>query len=115
MSTAVSAWSDLMRQSISVSAPGLPDDYGAKTYAAPVSYQCRIVGKVKSVINVRGETVVSQQTCYLMTADAIDPESQVTLSTDDVGSTQAQKIHPSIVATGRYPDENGAHHSVIYL
>lgn len=113
--TGVSAFFDLMRQSVTIEPRTGQDRYNAPTYGAAVTYRCRIVGKRRLVVNGLGQTVVSEQTVYLGTANPVDPTARVTLSTADTGSTEAGAITPSILATGRYPDERGAHNSVIYL
>ena len=113
--SSVSAWLDMMTQVVTVEAPTGQDVANVKTYGPPVTYPCRLVGKRRQVVNSAGVVVASDQTCYLGTDQAVDPESRITLSTDDVYSTADSAIHPPILAVGRYPDENGAHHSVIYL
>ena len=114
--TSVSAWADLMRQSITIEPyAGAAAPLAVPAFGAPVSYRCRIVGRRRDVVTRGGETVTSHQTIYLLTADAIDPRSQVTLSTADAGSTEARALHPPILDVGRYPDENGAHHTALYL
>jgi hypothetical protein len=113
--TSVAAWLDMMRQTVTVEPVSGRDLFGNKTYGAALTYRCRLVGKRKLVIDEAGKEVLSRQTVYLATADAIDPESRVTLSTADVGSTAATAINPPIVSTARFPDETGWHHAVIYL
>lgn len=112
----VGDWLDMMTQTILVAArtSGL-DRYGNAQYGADVSIRCRIVGKRRRVIGPNGNEVTSEQTVYLGTADPVDPLARVTISTGDAGSTASHAINPPILATGRYPDEDGAHHSVIYL
>lgn len=112
----IDAWADLMTQAITVEPyAGVGDAYGGATYGAARAYACRIVGRRYDVITRQGEAVASRQTIYLASADPVDPRSQVTLSTADTGSTEARAIHPPILDVGRYPDENGAHHTVLYL
>lgn len=114
--SSVTDWLDMMTQTVTIAPPSATfDSYGARTYGTPVSYPCRIVGKRTKVTDLHGDEVVSQQTVYLGTEQPIDPEAQVTISTGDAGSTEETAIHPQVLATGRYPDEAGAHHSVVYL
>lgn len=113
--TPVSLWGDMMPQTVSVEPRTGNDVYAKPTYGAAVTYPCRIVGKRRLVINAAGQQVLSQQTVYVVTNASIDAESRITLSTADTGSTGSLAVHPPIIATGRYPDENGAHHSVIFL
>ena len=109
------AWRALMNQTVTVAPRTGVDGFGRPTYGTAVSYKARLVGKRRQVINAAGQQVVSDQTAYLYGAPAVDPQSKVTLSTGDVGSTSALAINPPILAVGRFPDETGWHHSVLYL
>lgn len=112
----IASWGNLLRQTITIEPPaGSTDLYGAETFGAPVTYRCRIVGKQQMVETAKGEDVLSRQMVYLMTPNGVHPESRVTMSTADVLSTENYAVHPPILATGRYPDETGRHHSVIFL
>lgn len=111
----VADWSDMMTQALTVAPVASRDRFGNKTYGAAVTYRCRIVGKRRVVRNAQGNEVVSEQTVYLMTPNAVDPEGLVTLSTGDTGSTEASALSPPIIASARYPDQGGAHHSVLFL
>lgn len=111
----VGAWGALMTQALTVAPLSGRNVEGAKTYGAAVPYACRLAGKRRQVLDARGQQVVCNQTAWLATADVVDPEGLVTLSTADVGSTESFAIHPPIIAVGRYPDENGNHHSVLFL
>lgn len=113
--TGISAWHDLMTQAITIEPRAGQDIADTPVYGTPVSYRCRLVGKRTQVLNAAGENVVSNQTCYLGTRDPVDPMARVTLSTADVFSTSDNAIHPPILAVGRYPDENGAHHTALYF
>jgi hypothetical protein len=113
---AVAGWARMMRQTATVAPRSGQDGYAEPTYGAAVSYRCRLVGKRKLVLTAEGRQVVSTQTLYLMSDAAIDPESQVTLSTGDVGSTERHAINPPILGVGRYPaDDGGFHHTVLFL
>lgn len=91
------------------------DDYGNAQFGADVTYQCAVVGEMKMVTNDRGQEVPSQHTVYLMGNPAVRPEARITLSTDDVGSTESYAINPDIVAIGRYPFLRGQYCTVVYL
>ena len=106
---------DLMTQTLTVAPVTGRDSFDNKAYGAAVTYRCRLVGKRRQVVNAQGEVVTSEQTAYLGTASPVDPEALVTLSTADAGSTEPHAVNPRILATGRYPDEAGHHHSVIFL
>lgn len=112
----VTGWARMMNQTVSIAAPSSADVYGERSYGSAVSYRCRLVGKRTLVRDTSGREVVSKQTLYLMTPNVIDPESLITLSTGDVGSTEGHAINPPILSVGRYPDDAGGfHHSVLYL
>ena len=113
--TGISAWLDLMTQTATIEPPSGRDRFNNRTYGASVSYTCRVVGQQRRVVNAAGQEVTSYQTVYLGSPDAVDPDARITLSTADVGSTSPLLTQPPIVATGRYPDESGQHHSVVYL
>lgn len=113
--TSIAAWREMFTQTVSIEAVTGRDRYANKTYGTAVTYYARVVGKRKQVLDAQGQQVVSSQTCYLYTADNILPDARVTLSTADVGSTESWAINPPILATGRFPDEQGQHHSVLYL
>lgn len=111
----VADWLDMMTQTVSIAAASTMSGYGERTYGTAVSYACRIAGKRRLVLNAQGQEVVSSMTVYLGSPVAVDPTARITLSTADAGSTSEDAIHPAILASGRYPDENGAHHTELYL
>jgi hypothetical protein len=108
-------WRGMMTQRVSLAARSGQDMYGKPTYGTAVTYQARLVGKRRQVINAAGQQVVSDQTVYLLGAPAVGAQDRVTLSTADVGSTAALAITPPILSVARYPDERGQHHTVLYL
>lgn len=111
----ISDWFDMMTQSVTFEPCSGRNVRGEKTYGTAVTYQCRIAGKVQQVIGPEGRLVFSRQTIYLGTADAVDANGRITLSTGDTGSTEETATHPQILATARYPDGDGAHHSELFL
>lgn len=112
---AVSGWARMMRQTLTVAPRTGRDVYDKPTFGTPVSFRCRLVGRRLLVRTAENKEVVSNWTAYLMTNEVIAPDSQVTLSTGDVGSTEEFAIHPPILATGRFPDDSGGyHHSTIH-
>jgi UDP-N-acetylglucosamine enolpyruvyl transferase len=112
----IGAWRPFMKQRVSVEALTGRDAYGAPTYGTAVTYGARVVGRRRSVLNAAGEEVVSSQTVYLASGDNVLPTARVTLSTGDVGSTESWALQPTILATGRYPDETGAMlYTALYL
>lgn len=107
----------MMRQSVAIEAPSTGmNAYGERTPGTSTTYRCRLVAKRQLVRNSKGEEVMSRAVLYLMSADAIDPQSKVTLSTGDVGSTQSFDVHPPIASVSRYSDNGGGfHHTTVYL
>lgn len=91
------------------------DGYGAPTYGTAVTYKAHI-GKGKHLVRTAGgQEVESEQTVHLNSADPILPTALLTLSTGDVGSTEAWAINPTIIAATRLFDGVAAHHTVLHL
>lgn len=67
------------------------------------------------VLTAQGQQVLSNQSLHLATADPIQATAQVTLSTSDVGSTEAIYLNPLIYAVERLFDQAGPHHVVLRL
>ena len=111
----VRMFAPLMRQTVQIAPKTGYDGYGNAAFGSAVTHQCAVVGEMKLVKNERGQDVPSKQTIYLMSAAAIRPEDQVTLSTGDVGSTESFAINPSIVAVGRFPFTRGQFATCVYL
>jgi hypothetical protein len=106
----------MMRQSVSFAPPATRNVYGELAPGAATTYRCRHVQKQRLVLNDEGQQVLSKSTLYVMGNPTIPTESQVTLSTGDVGSTENYAIHPPILSVCRYPDDGGGfHHTVVYL
>lgn len=105
----VSDFIDLMTQTIKVApATGL-DGFAKETFGADVSYSGRVSGKTRVIRTASGEVKDSTKTVWLATTDVISPDARVTLPAGEV------PVSPPILAVGTFPDENGAHHTVLYL
>ena len=104
-----------MRQRVTIARWTGYDSFGGKTFAAGVVYQCAVVGEIQQVRDSAGNEVPSRQSVYLMSNAVVRPEDQVTLSTDDVGSTESYAIKPLILSVGRFPFLRGQFASVLYL
>mgnify|MGYP001614272230 CR=1 FL=1 len=111
----VRQFAPLMRQRLTVAPFSSYNTYGEPSYGSAVTYQCALIGDMKLIRNAQGQEVPSKQTAYLMSNAAITPEDYVTLSTDDVGSTESFALHPVILAVGRYPFVAGNFASVLYF
>lgn len=99
----VRQFASLMRQRVTIAPKTGYDSYGKATYGTGVVYQCAVVGMMKMVRTGKGEEAPSKQQVYLMSNAAIRPEDQITLSTEDAGSTESFAINPPILSVGRYP------------
>lgn len=111
----VRAWQSMFTQTIRVSPYTGVDGYGKASYGQAVDYRARVVGRMRMARDVSGKEVVSTQTVYLQSNDAIDPKDKVTLSTGDVGSTDPVRINPPLIGVGRFPDEQGQLYTTLYL
>lgn len=79
------------------------DDYGNQAYGSDVSYQAAIIGKITRVTTAGGEEAVSGKQVVLMSNAAFTPEDRITLSTEDVGSTELWALQPEILSVNRFP------------
>ena len=80
-----------------------------------MTYQCAVIGDMKQVLGASGQQVVSKQTVVLMSNVAVNPNDRVTLSTQDVDSTQDAALKPPILAVGRYPFTRGMFVTQLFL
>src|SRR4051812_11287725 len=111
----ISSWRHMMSATVTVAPLDSVDDYGKPTYGDAVTYTAHIARKNTITRSATGETIVSHQTVYLDSNDAILPTAQLTLSTGDIGSTEDVALHPRIVGVERRFDQNGPHHTVLFL
>ena len=105
----------LCRQSVTIEPRSGVDGYSVPTYGTGVSYRCRISGKRRLVRNLLGEEVLSSHTVYLAANPNVGAHDRVTLSTNDVHSTELGARQPDILAVGRYPDDFGRVSTTIFL
>jgi len=98
----------LCQQTVTVEPYASQDAYGAETYGSPVTYQARVVGKVRRITAASGEERVSTVTVYLVDSTGLTTRDRVTLPD---GWTPSQ---PTILAVARVPDASGAEHEVLY-
>lgn len=111
----ISRWAHLMSSSVSISARTAEDGYGKPTYGTPKVYRAHVSRKRRMVRSQSGQEVTSEQALYLATTDFVTESSQVTLSTQDAGSTEPYALHPVIRSVERRSDQRGPHHVVVYL
>lgn len=111
----ISAWAHMMTNTVTVAPRTALDTYGKPTYGTAVSYKAHISRKRTMVRSPAGQEVESGQQVHLLGSPAVEPSAQLTLSTGDIGSTEAAALHPKIVSVERLFDQNGPHHTVLYL
>lgn len=115
MSGGVGSFLDLMPDVVKIAPFSSRDAYGVSTYGADVGYNARVVGQRRLVRDAAGREVTSSYTVYLGTNAVIGVEDRVTLSTAVAQSTAEHHLHPPILGVGRYPDQVGVHHVVVFL
>lgn len=101
---------DLMTQTVTVAPYSGQNGSGEASYGSPVSYSARVVGKSRMVRNMTGQEVLSSKTVYLYGASlSFSTKDRVTLPNGNVPQT------PPIIAVSQFPDDEGDHHSVLYM
>jgi len=85
------------------------DEYGDPAFGPLVSFQARVVGRVQLVRTLEGEEKVSTKTVYLGAAPFLSVRDKITLPIENV------PVSPPILAVANFPDELGAHHTVVFL
>jgi hypothetical protein len=103
---AISDWSDLFPFTVYHAEFASRDAYGEKNYGSEAGYSARIINKQKLVRGADGQNVLSSGQVWLLGAPAIDVEDKITLPDNST---------PPILATERFSDENGWHHTKVYF
>lgn len=81
-----------LHQTLTYWAPGVRDQYGAATYAVPVSKNCRWESKTTTMLNKQGEEFVTKSRIFL--AEPLDMDGFVLLG--DSASTDPRTIPGAI-------------------
>lgn len=81
------------------------DAYGKPTYRSPEPLRCRLVQKTELVADSEGQERVAMGHIYLFGAPGITVQDRFTLPD---GS------QPVVLRVGRFPDNTGPHHEVIW-
>ena len=105
----------MMTSSVTVEPMTSRSGYGTPTYGAAVSYRAHLIGGGKAVRDAAGLQITPDWTVYLDGAPTVQATDRVTLSTGDVGSTEAYALHPLVLVGMRRFDEKGPHHTVLLL
>lgn len=110
-------WLGMMRQTVSIAPRTGQDQRGKPTYGSATNYKARVVDGGKERVDGQGRLIRPAHTVWIASDVHINPDSQITLSTADVGSTEDTKTSPPMLgAPRRYPDETGRYvHTKIEL
>ena len=103
------------RQTVQIAARSGLDGYGVPTFSAATSHRARVVGKRKLVRDFEGREVLSSYTVYLAGNPRVEAHDRLTLSTDDVHSTETGALSPVILSVGKFPDDLGRQSTVLFL
>lgn len=97
---------ELMTQTATREAFSAYNTYAEATYSAGVSVNCRVVNKPRMVRNAEGKDVISNAQVWCYGTPGFSVKDRLTLP----DGTQ-----PVIIQVGKFPDENGNHHEVVYV
>ena len=111
----IEQFAHLMPSTVSIAPRFSLDSQGKPPAGTAVTYRGRLVGKRELVRTAGGQEVESKQQFHVMSRTVIQPTSIVTLSTGDVGSTEATATSPKILASVPKYDGSGIHHSVLFF
>ena len=112
MSRAAEEFAGIMHQAISISPVQSYDEFGARTYGAAVSYECRILERLERVVDFDGRDTSATTIVWGLPHPTsgipnVGPDSRVTLPD---GTT------PPVLYYAVYPDDFGVdHHFKIML
>ncbi len=101
---ALDEFNDFLKDTVTVEPLVSRDGYGTPTYGAAVTYQCRVSGAQKQVVDVAGVERTSKARIYIMSNPAIEPTDRLTMPAGFVPQ------QPPILAVNLLSDETGAHH-----
>ena len=82
------------------------DEYSNKTYAAPVTIQCRVSPKPVQVLDTNGNEVVSKASIFTAGDFEIGAQDRI---------TQSNGKSDPVIRAGRPPDKDGAHHVEVII
>jgi len=111
----IASFAHLMSSTITVEPRTGVDAQGRPTYGSSTTYAAHLMGEQKRMVDDKGQETVSRQQVIVSATAAVTPTSRVTLSTADVGSTEASLRQPLLLAVQRRFDQGGGHHLVLYF
>jgi hypothetical protein len=82
------------------------DRYSNRVYSPPIEYPAHIEGKIQQVRTIAGNLDTSMQEVSLFGAPEIGADDRVTMP-------DGKKY--SVLSASRISDENGWHHTVVYI
>jgi hypothetical protein len=103
--TVFDEFSDLMTDTVTVEAKTGQDGYGKRTYAAPVSYSCRVQRKRKQIRAFDGRVLVADGKVIILGNPTVGPEDRLTIGVEV----------ENILAVEDFHDERGPHHIDVYF
>lgn len=99
-------FADLMVDTITIAGPTTRNVRGEASYGAEASYRARVVRRNRMVRTDGGDEVASRTQAWVFGISGATVASRVVLP---------DGTSPPVLAVELYPDENGAHHEVIYF
>lgn len=111
----IARWRHMMSSRVTIANLTGRDAQAKPTFGSATTYQCHLSRKRRLVTNMLGNAIDSGQAIYLDNSVAVEPTSRVTLSSGDIGSTEASALNPKIISVERRFDQSGPHHIVVYL
>ena len=100
---------DFMPQKVTIEPFATRDRYGKASYGTGVVFTARVAGRVRKGTSFTGEEKGSNNTGWVGVAVGISQLDRITLPAGHVPQ------QPPILAAGRFPDENGDHHTVLFV
>lgn len=100
---------DCMPDTVTIAPFTVQDEYGDPSFGPGVEFQARVVGKITLVRTLEGEERVSTKTVYIGGTPTVTPRDKITLPAPN------DPLEPPILSVGDFPDEQGKHHTVVFL
>ena len=98
----------MMRQTVTITPRSSENQRGKPTYGSATTYRARVITGGKERMDRQGRLIRPAHTVWVATADHIAPDSKITLSTADVGSTEDVLTSPPMLGPPRrFANERG--------
>ena len=100
---------ELMPDTVTIQrATGDATEFGRPTFGETLTLRCLIEGKLRRVLNMQGQEVISNVTVYLAESPGIKPSDKLTLP------ARYRPRNPTIKNVAYYSDQFGPYCEVIY-